>query len=127
MKMARLSRATGLSNLARLALERLLEVNGDHVLALRTLKDVLSEIGDAAACREVGVIECSLASSDFFFRSGVKMENIRRASIWYRVSGGEPTGPPSFEMLSWAEGNDNETIFARRMCTRRPHSLMRVR
>ncbi|CAN0458143.1 unnamed protein product, partial [Ectocarpus sp. 8 AP-2014] len=36
-----------------LALERLLEVNGDHVLALRTLKDVLSEIGDAAACREV--------------------------------------------------------------------------
>ncbi|CAN0221758.1 unnamed protein product, partial [Ectocarpus fasciculatus] len=51
--MARLSRATGLSNLARLALERLLEVNGDHVLALRTLKDVLAEIGDAAACREV--------------------------------------------------------------------------
>ncbi|CAM9884029.1 unnamed protein product, partial [Ectocarpus sp. 12 AP-2014] len=52
MKMARLSRAAGLSNLARLALERLLEVNGDHVLALRTLKDVLSEIGDVAACRE---------------------------------------------------------------------------
>ncbi|CAM9141767.1 unnamed protein product [Scytosiphon promiscuus] len=53
MKMARLSRAAGLSNLARLALERLLEANGDHLLALRTLKDLLSEIGDVAACREV--------------------------------------------------------------------------
>lgn len=53
MKMARLSRAAGLSNLARLALERLLQANGDHLLALRTLRDVLSEIGDVAACREV--------------------------------------------------------------------------
>lgn len=51
--MARLSRAAGLTNLARLALERLLQANGDHLLALRTLRDLLSEIGDAAACREV--------------------------------------------------------------------------
>lgn len=53
MKMARLSRAAGLSNLARLALERLLEANGNHILALRTLADLLLEIGDVAACRQV--------------------------------------------------------------------------
>lgn len=51
--MARLARASGLSNLARLALERLLETRADHVLALRMLRDVLLEIGDVAACREV--------------------------------------------------------------------------
>lgn len=53
LKMARLARASGVSNLARLALERLLETRADHVLALRMLRDVLSEIGDGAACREV--------------------------------------------------------------------------
>lgn len=53
MKMARLSRAAGLLNLARLALERLLDRDGDHLLALRSLRDLLSEIGDAAACRQV--------------------------------------------------------------------------
>lgn len=53
MKMARLSRAAGLLNLARLALERLLDRDGDHLLALRSLRDLLSEIGDVAACRQV--------------------------------------------------------------------------
>lgn len=53
LKMARLARASGLLNLARLALERLLETRMDHVLALRMLREVLSEIGDVAACREV--------------------------------------------------------------------------
>ena len=53
MKMARLSRASGLLNLARLALERLLDRDGEHLLALRSLRDLLSEIGDVAACRQV--------------------------------------------------------------------------
>lgn len=53
MKMARLSRAAGLLNLARLALERLLDRDGDHLLALRSLRDLLSEIGDLSACRQV--------------------------------------------------------------------------
>lgn len=53
LKMARIARRAGLLNLARLALERLLGIRGDHILALRTLKDVLLEIGDVAATREV--------------------------------------------------------------------------
>lgn len=56
--MARLSRRAGLSNLARLALERLLEKREDHVLALRTLRDVLLEIGDVAAARQVTFCAC---------------------------------------------------------------------
>lgn len=53
LKMARLARRAGVLNLARLALESLLEIREDHVLALRTLRDVLLEIGDGAAVREV--------------------------------------------------------------------------
>lgn len=56
LKMARLARRSGLSNLARFALERLLETREDHVFALRTLRDVLLEIGDAAAVREVHTV-----------------------------------------------------------------------
>lgn len=53
MKMARVARRAGLLNLARLALERLLSTRGDHVLALRMLRDVLLDIGDDAAVRQV--------------------------------------------------------------------------
>lgn len=53
LKIARLARRAGLLNLARLALERLLTNRGDHVLALRTLRDVLVEIGDGVALRQV--------------------------------------------------------------------------
>lgn len=58
--MARIARRGGVLNLARLALERLLANREDHVLALRTLKDILLEIGDDAAFRQVQ--RCNLAS-----------------------------------------------------------------
>lgn len=51
--MSRVARRVGLLNLARLALERLLSIRGDHSLALRSLRDVLAEIGDCGALRQV--------------------------------------------------------------------------
>lgn len=53
LKMARVARRVGLLNLARLALERLLGIREDHMVALRMLKEVLLEIGDSSGVRQV--------------------------------------------------------------------------
>lgn len=81
MKMARLSRAAGLLNLARLALERLLDRDEDHLLALRSLRDLLSEIGDVAACCQVRRLGAAVGDRAYYALTITPYSNMRSLAV----------------------------------------------